>query len=251
MSNGTPYAAFCEDFYVNMRLGSQLALPHSRETLLHFFERIQKAYPGMTRFRKTEAGEYNLEEDRASQSYRWISMEQKRLSSGHVNPESIADSLKLHGLLLEMAPHHLGMSPIEIDYLDVLFGFDLAFGGNHDEIIAESLFPESPLTCLTDEAGARAVDFQPTVTVALSDDCRLQARIDIVTRTNSYQVRTGDYSDEVISVYLIIRRYWGDRPKESMATLFTEMAERADQLCTQYIVPRVLRPISSAIASRS
>lgn len=251
MSNGTPYAAFCEDFYVNMRLGSQLALPHSRETLLHFFERIQKTYPGMTRFRKTEAGEYNLEEDRSSQAYRWISMEQKRLSSGHVNPESIAESLKLHSLLLEMAPHHLGMSPIEIDYLDVLFGFDLAFGGNHDEIIAESLFPESPLTCLTDEPGARAVDFQPTVTVALSDDCRLQARIDIVTRTNSYQVRTGDYSDEVISVYLIVRRYWGDRPKESMATLFTEMAERADQLCTNYIVPRVLRPISSAIASRS
>ena len=89
------------------------------------------------------------------------------------------------------------------------------------------------------------------MTVALSDDCRLQARIDIVTRTNSYQVRTGDYSDEVISVYLIIRRYWGDRPKESMGTLFTEMAERADQLCTQHIVPRVLRPISSAIASRS
>ena len=251
MSNGTPYAAFCEDFYVNMRLGSQLALPHSRETLLHFFERIQKGYPGMTRFRKSEAGEYNLEEDRSSQSYRWISLEQKRLSSGHVNPESIAESLKLHSLLLEMAPHHLGISPIEVDYLDVLFGFDLAFGGNHDEIIAESLFPESPLTCLTDEPGARAVDFQPTVTVALSDDCRLQARIDIVTRTNSYQVRTGDYSDEVISVYLIMRRYWGDRPKESMAALFSQMAERADQLCTQYIVPRVLRPISSAIASRS
>ena len=34
-----PYAAFCEDFYVNMRLGSQLALPHNRETLLHFARR--------------------------------------------------------------------------------------------------------------------------------------------------------------------------------------------------------------------
>src|SRR3954447_4997480 len=251
MSNGTPYAAFCEDFYINMRLGSQLALPHSRETLLHFFERIQKAYPGMTRFRKSEAGEYNLEEDRASQAYRWISMEQKRISSGHVNPESIADSLKLHSLLLEMAPHHLGISPIEVDYLDVLFGFDLAFGGNHDEIIAESLLVESPLTCLTEEAGARAVDFQPTVTVALSDDCRMQARIDVVTRTNSYQVRTGDYSDDCISVYLILRRYWGDRPKLPLEHLMEEMAERADALCHSHIVPKILRPISSAIASRS
>jgi hypothetical protein len=246
-----PFAAFCEDFYVNMRLGSQLALPHSRETLLHFFERIQKAYPAMSRFRKSEAGEYNLEEDRTSQAYRWISMEQKRISSGHVNPESIEDSLKLHGLLLEMAPCHLGLSPIEVDYLDVLFGFDLAFGGNHDEIIAESLLVDSPLTCLTDEQGARAVDFQPTVTVALSDDCRLQARIDVVTRTNSYQVRTGDYSDEVISVYLIVRRYWGDRPREPMEKMLATMAERAEELCHAHILPKVIKPISAAIASRS
>ena len=51
MSN--PYAAFCEDFYVNMRLGSQLSLPHSRDTLLHLFERVQKTYPSMTRFRSS------------------------------------------------------------------------------------------------------------------------------------------------------------------------------------------------------
>jgi hypothetical protein len=79
----------------------------------------------------------------------------------------------------------------------------------------------------------------------------LQARIDIVTRTNSYQVRTGDYSDDVISVYLILRRYWGDRPKEPMEEMFTKMAKRADVLAQQYIVPKILRPISSAIASRS
>ena len=249
MSN--PYAAFCEDFYVNMRLGSQLPLPNSRETLLHFFERVQRGFPGMTRFRKNENNEYNLEEDRGSQSYRWVSLEQKRLSAGHVNPSSFEEALKLHGLLLDMAPHHLGLSPLEIDYLDVLFGFDLAFSGNHDDIVAESLFPESPLTCLTEETGARAVDFQPTVTVALSEDCRLQARIDVVTRTNSYQVRTGDYSEDVISVYLIVRRYWGDRPREPMEKLLGQMAEKADQLCTNYIIPRVLRPISSAIASRS
>jgi hypothetical protein len=168
-----------------------------------------------------------------------------------VNPAGFDEALKLHSMLLDMAPHHLGISPLEIDYLDVLFGFDLAFGGNHDEIIAESLFPESPLTCLSEEIGARAVDFQPTVTVALSDDCRLQARIDVVTRTNSYQVRTGDYADDVISVYLIVRRYWGDRPREPMHELFQQMAEKADALCMTHIVPKILRPISSAIASRS
>jgi hypothetical protein len=246
-----PYAAFCDDFYVNMRLGSQIGLPHQRETLLHFFERIQKEIPTMARFRKGENGECSLEEERGGGGYRWVSMEARRLSCGHVNPTSLAEALKLHLLLLKLAPYHLGVSPVEIDYLDVLFGFDLAFSGNHDEVIAESLLAESPLSCLAEEPGAKAVDFQPTVTVSLSDDCRLQARIDVVTRTNSYQVRTGDYADDMISVYLILRRYWGDRPRQPTEQLLQEMAERADELCGRSIVPRILRPISSAIASRS
>lgn len=247
-----PYSAFCDDFYVNMRMGSQLALPHGRDTLLHYFERLGKSFPNMTRFRKAaDSHEYSLEEDRGAPSYRWVSMEQKRLTSGHVNPTSLEEALKLHSLVLDMAPAHLGISPLEIDYLDVLFGFDLTFGGNHDEIVAESLFPQNPLTCLMEEGGAKAVDFQPTVTVALSDDCRLQARIDVVTRTNSYQVRTGDYSDDVISVYLIVRRYWGDRPKESLDAMFAKMTEKAEELCATHVLPKILRPISEAIASRS
>jgi hypothetical protein len=246
-----PYVGVCDDFYINMRLGSQMTLPHGRETVLHFFEQIQKGFPMMTRFRKSENGELNLEEDRAQPSYRWMSVETKRLSTGHVNPSTVQEGLKIHRTVLAVAPHQMGLSPIEIDYLDVMFGFDLAFSGNHDEVIAESLLADSPLCCLTDEAGARPVDFQPSVTVALSEDCRLQARIDVVTRTNSYQVRTGDYSDDVISVYLILRRYWGDRPTQPMEEMFVEMAQRADGLCASHIIPRVLKPISSAIASRS
>ena len=246
-----PYAAFCEDFYVNMRLGSQLALPHDRETVLHFLEGVQKQFPSLARFRKSENNELHLEEDRGNDSYRWAAVDTKKLSSGHVNPPDIAEALRLHKFLLEMAPYHLGVSPVEIDYLDVLFGFDLNFSGNHDEVIAESLLFDSPLLSLAEEAGARPVDVQPSITFSLNDDCRLQARVDIVTRTTSYQVRTGDYSDDAISVYLVVRRYWGDRPKESLATMATNLAERADDLCSRYVVPRVLRSVSEAISSRS
>ena len=150
-----------------------------------------------------------------------------------------------------MAPHHIGLSPIEVDYLDVLFGFDLGFGGNHDEVIAESLFPRIPAGMPDRCSGKPGGGFSADGNGGLSEDCRLQARIDIVTRTNSYQVRTGDYSDDAISVYLIVRRYWGDRPKEPMEKLFKEMSAKAEELCESYIIPWVLRPISSAIASRS
>lgn len=240
----------CDDFYVNLRVTSQLALPNSRDTLLHYFERVQKDFPGMTKFRRAENGDLNLEEDRTGGAYRWATVESKRLASGHVNPGSIEEAMQLHRTVAQMAPHYLSLSPLEIDHVDILFGFDLGFTGNHDEIISEAMFGESPLSCLAAEDGAKPVDFQPSVTVALSDDCRLQARIDVITRTNSYQVRTGDYGDDVISVYLILRRYWGDRPKEPMEQILDGLAERAEDLAGRYVVPRILRPISAAIASR-
>lgn len=249
--SSNPYSAFCEDFYVNMRLGSQMNLPNQRETVLHFFERVQKEFPGMTRFRKEDSGAHSLEEERKDASYRWLSLEPKRLAAGHVNPATIADAMQLHSLALEMAPCHLGISPLEIEYLDVLFGFDLTFTGNHDEIISDTLYGESPLNCLLEAEGAKPVDFQPVITVALSDDCRLQARLELVTRTNGYQVRTGDYEDDIISVYVVMRRYWGDRPRQSMESICLELAEKADAICISQIVPRILRPLSAAIASRS
>ena len=246
-----PFSAFCDDFYVNLRLNTQLPLPHSRETVLHFFERIQKEYPGLTRFRKHDNGDLNLEESRDLESYRWITLESRRLLAGHVNPASVEEAVKLHQLLLELAPYDLGISPIEIDHLDVLFGFDLCFRGNHDEVVAESLLQPSTLAALLDEPSAKPVDVQPSITVALTEDCRLQARLDVVTRTNSYQVRTGEFNNDVISVFLIVRRYWGDRPREAMEKIFEQLTQRAQEICASYVLPRVLRPLSTAIASRS
>lgn len=246
-----PYSSFCQDFYINMRVNTQLALPHNRETVLHFFERVQKEFPSMAHFKRYDNGDFNLEEDRRNGSYRWARLEAKRLVAGFVNPPTLDGALTLHKFLLELAPYHLGISPLEIEHLEVLFGFDLSFRGNHDDVVVESLYADSPLACLLEEPGSRAVDVQPSVAVSLSDDCRLQARVEVLTRTDNYQVRTGDYHDEEISVYLTVRRYWGDRPREPMARIFADMFERADHLASSRVVPRVLRPISSAIASRS
>jgi hypothetical protein len=249
MSN--PYSSFCEDFYVNMRLGSQLALPSERDTVLHFFDRIQQAFPKMSHFRRNDNGEVNLEEDRNEPSHRWVTLEPRRVCSGHVNPTDLAESLRLHRFVLEQVPHNLGITPVEIDYLDILLGFDLSFSGNHDEIVSECLLAGCPLLEMAEEVGARPVDVQPSITIALSEDCRLQGRIDVVTRTNSYQVRTGDYADDIISVYFTLRRYWGDRPKTPLEEMIAELADRADTLCGQYVLPRIVRPLSEAIASRS
>lgn len=247
----TDFNTVCDDFYINLRVGTQMNLPHQRETLLHFFERIQKSFPEMTRFRKNEQNEYTLEEDRENDQYRWLSIESQRLACGHVNPDSIAEALRLHRTVLEQAPYSLGLSTVEIEYMDLLFGFDLEFAGNHDEIVAEAMFAESPMSAILEETGAKPMDFQPTITAALTDDCRLQARIDVITRTNSYQVRTGEYSSESISVYLIIRRFWGDRVKEPMEAMLETLTQKAEDLAHRVVVPRIVTPIRAAIGSRS
>ncbi len=246
-----PFSSVCDDFYINMRLATQLNLPNNRETVLHFFERVQKRFPEMSRFRKHDNGDLAIEESRENESYRWLTLEARRLVAGHVNPESFEEALRLHSMILEQVPYDLGLSPVEVDYLDILFGFDLSYRGNHDQIIAQSLLHDSPLHCLLDEnSDARPVDIQPSITVALSEDCRLQARIDIVTRTNSFQVRTGEYGNEMISVFLVLRRYWGDRPKEPMHELIKDLGRRAEEICIEQVIPKVIAPISAAIAAK-
>lgn len=245
-----PYSNFCDDFYVNLRLGSQMALPNTRETVLHFFEQLHRAYPTMCRFRK-DGNDFSIEEDREANKYRWVSLDSARLNAGYVNPPDIATAMKLHHLLLDLAPHQLGISPLELDYIDVMFGFDLEFAGNHDEVVSESLFDASPLAALLEVDGARPVDFQPTTVVSLSEDVRLQARVDVVTRTTAHQIRSGNFGDDVISVYLIVRRFWDDLPKQSFNDVLSDLAQRAEQLAESHVLPRIVRPIGSAIASRS
>ena len=54
---------------------------------------------------------------------------------------------------------------------------------------------------------ARPLSLEPSLTMALEDDCRRQCRLMIETRTNAYQVRRNDYPEETISVYFTVRQY--------------------------------------------
>ncbi len=54
------YSSLCDDFYVNMNLGTEMELPANRETVLHFFERVQKTYPTMRNFYSRERGRFRV-----------------------------------------------------------------------------------------------------------------------------------------------------------------------------------------------
>ena len=244
------YGSLCDDFYVNISLTTEMALPRSRETVLHFFECIQKELSPMTRFYRGEQGELTLEEDRDSGSYRWITIESDRLRSGHVNPDRLEDTYRQHALVLELAPYHLTLSDLDANSLDVLFGFDFNYTGNHDDIVAEAVFRGSPLGVLADLPGARPIDYQPSIVVGMDDTCGLQARLSIETRTSSYQVRTGEYANDPISVYLTVRQFWSTALQKTFCESFRQQCEIAEDLLNTHVLGQVVNRVAEAIATR-
>ncbi len=245
------YLAECDDFYVNVNLNTEMELPTSRDTVLHFFEQMKKRYPDLRNFTSREGGDLVLEGDKEQDSYRCLAIEPRRLTSGVVNPESLEDAYQQHELVLELAPHLLSISVLDCEALDVMFGFDFDFEGNHDEVVAEALGVGPAFEGLVEVPRARVLNFEPSITLALDESCRLQSRLSVETRTNAFQVRTGEFTDDQISVYFTIRQYWGNGPDRSFLDSFRAQRSIGEEIMKNQVVPRIVRPLARVIASRS
>lgn len=245
-----PYSSLCDDFGVYVYLNTKMELPTSRETILHFFDSLQKTYPQMTDFDCRENGEYVLEEDREQGSYRWVTFESRRLSSGYVNPAEVEAADSYHERILELAPYHLDLNPLDCEALDVLFAFDFMFSGNHDEVVAEALGMNTTLESLLQVAGTKVINFEPSVMLSLDENCRLQCRLSVETRTNAYQIRTGQFPEAPISVYFTVRQYWGRQPYKTFGESYKNQRKTVQELVDQHIIPAVIRPLAQAIAAK-
>jgi hypothetical protein len=244
----TPYASLADDFYVNMNLATEIELPAQRETILQYFERVQKRFPSMRKFYCRDKRDYVLEEDKDQGRYRWAAVEAKRLCSGQVNPSSIDAALEQHRLVLDLAPAFLSVSPLECEALDVLFGFDFAYRGNHNALLAEALGVGPALERLGDAPGARVINYEPSLTIAIDEDCRIQVRVSTETRTNAFQVRTGDFNEELLSVYVTARQYGSLDPDTSYVDAMDRLAQLAREVVDTCVVEQILRPRARTIS---
>ena len=244
------YHSLADDFYLNMNLNTEMALPSSRETILGFFERIQKTYPTMRNFHTRENGDFVLEEDKEQGHYRWITIEPRRVCSGYVNPPNTEAAMEQHRLVLELIPYMLSVSPLDCEALDCMAGFDFAYRGNHDALVAEALGTSPAVENLMEIPGAQVINFEPSLTVSLDDTCRLQARLMIETRTNAYHVRRGDYPEEQISVYFTVRQYGSLPPGVSFEDTLLKLRDHNERLMQQHVIDQVLRPLAQAISTK-
>ncbi len=239
-----------DDFYVNLNLNTEMELPTARDTVLHYFEQMKKAFPDLSNFYTRDTGDLVLEGDKEQGSYRWLAIEPRRLCSGMVNPDSLEDAYRQHEMVLDIAPHLLTISVLDCEALDVMYGFDFNYTGNHDEVVAEALGVSPAMEGLLDLGGSQVINFEPTITLALDHSCRLQCRLSIETRTNAYQVRTGDFPDEQISVYFTVRQYWGTGSERSFVDSFRRQREIGEEVVITKIIPRIVRPLAQTIASK-
>lgn len=245
-----PYSALSDDFGLYIYVNAKMEMPSRRETVLHFFDSLRKTFPQMTDFDCRDNGDYILEEDRELGSYRWVSLENRRFCSGFVNPPTLDLADAHHERVLEVAPYHLDFSPLDCEALDVLFAFDFVYQGNHDEVVAEALGLTTSMETLVQMPGTRIINFEPSLMLALDETCRLQCRLNIETRTNAYQIRTGNFPEAPISVYFTVRQYWGRQGNKTFFESYQHQRKLLQELVDAHIIPTVIEPLGRTIASK-
>lgn len=242
------YGSLSDDFYVNMNLNTEMDLPQGRETVLHYFEQVRRRYPTMRNFYARDRGEYVLEEEKEQGSYRWTTVEARRVCSGYVNPDSIDDALAQHELILDMVPYALSVTPLDCESLNFMLGFDYTYRGNHSELLMEAFGIAPAFESLAKTKGSSVIFHEPSIHLSLDDDCRTRFRLNVETRTNPYHVRTGDFPEEQISVYLTARRCGSLDTNESFAHALNSLATDCLRIVDECVVEQVLEPLREIIA---
>ncbi len=245
------YSSLCDEFYVDMCINTELDLPTQRDTVLAFFERIQRQYPSMGCFYRRDKNEYCLEEDHSLGRYRWVTLEIDRIGSGVVNPPTFEMAYQQDRLVLELIPYMLSVSHLDIGSLDVTFAMDFDYLGSHDEIIADALLGMSAFSSLLDLPGVRPIGLSPSIVAALSDDNRTQARVSVESKTSICEAgRKAQGPDEAITLSLTIRQYPPASGKFNPLKSFENQCRLAEELSAEKIVPYFAKPLAETIAQR-
>ncbi|RMD62373.1 MAG: hypothetical protein D6824_06820, partial [Planctomycetota bacterium] len=239
----TSFGALATDFYINAKLGVKLDLPQSRETVMDFFQRLRQLQPALCRVRRYP-NELALE-TRDDDSL-WVALRRTSLRAGAVNPDALADAYTLHREVLAAAPFYLSISPLDVDLLEVVFGFDFEASGNHNQLVWDALLAHSPLARLAGEDACHIIDAQPVVGVALDDDCRAQAFFEVKTRTSSQDIRQRRSPDQPLSVYVTLRQVGPVESVKELPSRFDALARMGEELVEQRAIPHLIAPLRDA-----
>ena len=73
-------------------------------------------------------------------------------------------------------------------------------------------------------------------------------RISTETRTNAFQVRTGEFAEEQLSVYVTARQYGSLEPHTTYSEAVTRLAQVAQEVVDTCVVEQILKPLARTIS---
>lgn len=246
----TSFGALCTDFSISHKLSLKMDLPGDRETILHLMDRVRKSVPAMNHFHPYE-NELVLESTRKDREYFVLGLARRQVRTAYFNPPSMTKGYNFHKMVLEVVPYHLTISPLDVDSLDLTFGFDLECKGNHDDVVYEALYAGGPLGELLRVDNIKVLDVQPYFNFALNDNGTLQGFFEVKTRNRGRKGSTGRFRHEPISLFLTIRKFGPLDTLDDLQASLKEMSQQAESLAMERFVPQLLMPISRQITSSS
>lgn len=238
------YRALASDFYVNQKLNLKLDLPRERQTILDLFDRVRRQFPTMNQFRRYK-DELALEAEPNAPQHRWIAIRNNNIRSGSVNPETLQEAYALHKHVLDVAPYFLSISPLDVDFIELLFGFDMLAERNHDQIVYDALLSSSPLAKVLEIPDSHISDCQPLFGVVLRDQGDIEVMFEVKTRSPA----RGGGRDEPISIYLTLRKYGPVTEIHQLPDVLAQLARVGEELVDSRVVPNIVVPIRDAIGS--
>ncbi len=244
----TIYRALCSGFFINQKLSTKMDLPLKRETVLDLFERVRKERPRLERLKRYQ-GELALESALRAGEQEWVALRRNSVRSGAADPPAVSDALKLHRLALELAPFYLSINPLDVDGLELTYGFELDAAGNHHAIVRDALLKNTPLAAATESDAWAPMDIQPCIGIALNERCDLQAWIEVKTKTSVREIRRDRYNEEPISVCLTVRKAGSVKEIRELGVVFDMLTANAERLVNDRLVPHIIQPLRQAIAS--
>jgi len=115
-------------------------------------------------------------------------------------------------------------------------------------VVSEALGVAPAYERLAEIPGITVINYEPSFTIALDEECRLQCRVSVETRTNAYQVRTGDFPEEQLSVYVTARQYGSLAPNCTFSDTLGKLHRVCQDVIENHVVDQVLRPMARTIA---
>ncbi len=158
---------------------------------------------------------------------------------------------QFHRQILEISPYYLSISPLDVDYQEILFGFDLECQDNHDEVIFEALFADTPMAEAVKLPGAKYLDVQPVFGMALTPSGNVQAYFEVKTQAKTRRGHPRQGQGEPISLFLSIRRFGPVDRVEDLPAIYDQLTQQAEMLASERLVPHLLTPIAKHITSGS